>query len=75
MRRTARLRGRAGRFVSGKEGGREGRRGEREKVEGYEEEFIEGADCEKHVLLVRENQHMTSRATASCVDDVCTLFV
>ena len=58
MRRTARLRGRAGRFVGGEEGGREGGRGEREEVEGYEEEFIKRANCEKHVLFVRGNQHV-----------------
>ena len=52
MRRTAGLRGRAGTFVVGEEGGREGRRGEGEEVEGYEEEFVEGADGEEDVLCV-----------------------
>lgn len=56
MRWTAGLRGRAGRFVAGEEGGREGGRREREEVEGYEEEFIESADCEKHVLFAHKVQ-------------------
>lgn len=62
MRRTARLRRRAGRFVVGKEGGSQGGRGEREEVESYEEEFIEGASCEKHILSVHENQHVKSKS-------------
>ena len=51
MRRTAGLSGKAGRFVGGEEGGREDGRGEGEEVEGYEEEFVKGADSEKHVLF------------------------
>ena len=62
MRRTAGLRRRAGRFVVGKEGGSQGGRGEREEVESYEEEFIEGADCEKHILSIHENQHVKSKS-------------
>lgn len=58
MRGTAGLRGRAGRFVGGKKRGRECRRGEREKVEGYEEEFIEGADREEYILFVHQHQYV-----------------
>ena len=69
MRRTAGLRGRARRFVGGEEGGRKGGRREREEIEGYEEEFVEGADCEKNALFIHKNQYSTSRATALCVDE------
>ena len=65
MRWTARLRGRAGRFVAGEEGGRESGRREREKVEGYEEEFIKGADCEKHVLFAHKVQQVESTGDSS----------
>ena len=51
MRRTAGLSGKAGRFVGGEEGGGEDGRGEGEEVEGYEEEFVEGANSEKHILF------------------------
>lgn len=61
MRWTAGLRGRAGRFIVGEEGRREGGRGEREEVEGYEEEFVKGADCEKHVLFGQKVQQVTSK--------------
>ena len=70
MRRTAGLGGRAGRLISGKEGGREGRRGEGEEVEGYEEKLIECADREEHVLSIHGNQHVGSRVTAHCADEV-----
>ncbi len=40
MTRTARLEGRARRFVGRKKGGREYRRREGEEVDGYEKQFI-----------------------------------
>lgn len=75
MRRTARLRGRAGGFVRGEEGGREDWRREGEEIESYEEELIKGAYCEEHVLFVQKNQHVTSRATTPCADKVETCLI
>ena len=70
MRWTARPRGRARGLLSGEEGGRKGWRGEGEEIEGYKEEFVEGADCEKYVLVVHKNQHATSRAIVPCAGEV-----
>ena len=70
MRRIAGLRGRARIFIGREEGGREDRRGEGEEVKGYEEEFIQSADCEKHVLFGHRSQHVRIRVTTHCADQV-----
>lgn len=51
MRWTAGLGRGAGGFVGREKGGREYGRGKGKEVEGDEEEFVKGADCEQHVLF------------------------
>ena len=53
-----------------KYGGREGK-----EVESYEEEFIESADREQHVLFGDKNQYGEPQVKGSCTDGADTYLI